>query len=107
MIVLDWLKCKYYKFRHGYDDLDLMDLDRTIARFVVPRLKRYKELTDVHPVDEKITDMEDWQEVLDRMIWSLERVEREDLGGSGEKEEVLKERDGLELFGEYFTKLWY
>ena len=38
-----WIKCKYQKFRYGVSDDDVYSLGYTIALFVLPRLKYFKE----------------------------------------------------------------
>ena len=50
-------------------DEELCDLSVTIARFALPRLKKFKETTRSHPVG---MSEEKWDELLDHMIYAME-----------------------------------
>lgn len=53
---------------------DLWNLDITIANFVLPRLKKFKEEDDGCPEREEMDTPEKWGEVLDKMILAFEYV---------------------------------
>jgi hypothetical protein len=59
----------------GWDDSELWSLDATIAKFVRPRLARLKEIKHGYPCD--LTEQE-WDIVVDKMLWSLDHVQDED-----------------------------
>ena len=48
---------------------------------------------------------EEWMIILDKIIESLEIISKDDFILSLEKEAKIKE--GIDLFGKYFTKLWW
>ena len=91
----------------GYSDDETWDLDVRIARFVLPRLLRLKELQNGYPFD--LTE-ESWDEILDKMIFSFELVIRCHgldeppgeawLGGLNEKYQ-----EGMDLFAKHFMSL--
>lgn len=63
-----WLR---QRWGMGFDDREIMNLDMTIAAFVVPRLKRFIEKTNGHPSD--ITN-EEWLNELRDMIYAMECI---------------------------------
>lgn len=94
---------KHQRETRGFDDTELWNLDSTIAKFILPRLKRFKELTNQHPHD--FRTMEQWDDALDKMIDAFEfMVEEKYECFSGPRwDEVNK---GIELFAKYFSHLW-
>ena len=51
---------------------ELRDLDISIARYVLPRLKEFRKQTDRVP-DNCLT-MKEWTDILDKMIYAIDRV---------------------------------
>ena len=51
---------------------ELRDLDISIARYVLPRLKEFRKLTDRVP--NNCLTMEEWTDILDKMIYAIDRV---------------------------------
>ena len=92
------------RFR-GFDDTELWNLDFTIARFVAPRLKAFKEILHGYPPS---LTFEEWKATLDKMILAFDLLtdENENFPESTEntKRETIEE--GLDLFREYFFHLW-
>lgn len=88
----------------GYDDSETWSLYYTIANFILPRLKRFKELTISVPCE--LTE-EEWKSCLDQMIYAFEyaanRYERECYSN----EDFEKVQKGFKLFGEFFLDLWW
>ena len=93
----------FQRIFRGWTDKETWSLERTIAKFVLPRLKRFKELNFGYPYN---FTMDTWDEALDKMIFSFEKVSRK-----YEEEydiETLKKIDeGLELFSKHFHDLWW
>ena len=87
----------------GWDDSDTWALDGIIAKFVLPRLRRFKEINFGYP---NIFTEESWDEAIDDMIYALEICERELVGVVDDADFDRVER-GLELFGKYFRALWW
>lgn len=78
--------------KDGFDETELWNLDITIARFILPRLKSFKEYTHLEidfPIDEIIHGME-------------ETIKGYDFG-NGDREVADK---GWRLLGEFYYKLW-
>jgi len=80
-----------------------------MAKFILPRLKLFKELNCGNPCD--FTE-ESWDEVLDKMIFAMQAIA--DGSWSYENEDIEEARaywnrvqEGLELFGKYFRDLWW
>jgi len=102
-----WWKFRWQKLVRGWDDSDTWNLDHTIAKFVLPRLKRLKEVQNgyVPRLGE-----EGWDEVLDKIIFSMELVVKEwdfETTTEEEREHWKKAQEGFELFGKYFRDLWW
>jgi len=114
----------WQRLTRGFDDQDLWSLDRTIARFVYPRLEKFRTWQCEHgnscPGD---LDPASWLEVLNKMVLAFELLHDRDTG----EEEVAptpddkvcwdiwvthiqendaKIKEGLALFGKYLPDLW-
>ena len=89
----------------GWSDDETWCLDHTLAKHIVPRLKRFKELNNGHPGE--LTEKK-WDKILDEMIWTFEFLEDEDKRYGDESAEDWKRIDkGLKLFGKYYYHLWW
>ena len=98
---------KQQRIERGFDDTETWNLDYTIASFIVPRLKRFKEITNGYPG--KIT-WEEWEEILDKMINAFElQVKEDDNIQTLEQEKAEYEiiQEGLNLFAKYYFCLWW
>lgn len=93
------------------------NLDVTLAKYILPRLKLYKKLTIAYPGCGEADTFEKWEEILDKMIWSFEQVascyeceewkfDMNDLSWR-EKVNVMNKRtdEGLMLFAKFFRSL--
>ena len=50
---------------------ELWDLDYTIIKFILPRLKKFKEINIIsYPT--KCGNIENWHKIIDKMIWSFQ-----------------------------------
>lgn len=98
----------------GFSDTETWSLYSVLSEFILPRLKRFKEVTNGFPSTGDMT-MEKWYEILDKMIFSFEWAlfEDEDADAYGKlSEEEIKENwgkyaEGMKLFAEYFRDLWW
>ncbi|MBQ7489799.1 MAG: hypothetical protein IJT51_04695 [Bacteroidales bacterium] len=107
-------KIKYLRERleRGGDDTETWNLDVTVAKFILPRLKRFKEVNNGYPCE---LTPEGWDQVIEKMIYAFEHSEYEDLDYDGkswlelheaEKKEILcKITEGLNLFARHFFDL--
>lgn len=87
----------------GWDDGDTWSLDNTIAKFVLPRLKRFKELNNGFPGE--FTSGE-WDKVLDDMIYAL-TISANGHWNAPDDADWKRVQRGHELFGKYFNDLWW
>lgn len=88
---------KKQRLDRGFDDTELWNLDTTILKFTLPRLKRFRECTIGYPSDFK--NHEEWLACLDKMINAIEKILEND-----ESDETYKD---FELFKKYFFSLWW
>jgi len=92
------------KSKRGFGDGDLFDFYTTISSFILPRLKRFKEISFSFPVDLK---SEEWDKVLDKMILAFELCLDDEIKEYKEEEKKQKKiKEGLKLFAKWFRHLW-
>lgn len=119
--ILKNLKWKIQKIFRGYSDIEMWNLDDTISKWIVPKLKIFKSITQGSPA--YLDSFEEWQNMLDEMIFGFEWPTKElewynknvfYLTGDAKEEkfkefEALKERalKGRILFAEHFYGLWW
>ena len=98
---------KAQRLTRGFDDTEMWSLDCTIAAFIAPRLKVFKEQAariGDHPVN--ITS-EKWQEILDQMIEGFELYpDHFNWPSEDSNENWKKVYKALELFKNWFFNLW-
>jgi len=90
-----------YFFQHygrGFKDSELVDLDITIAEFILPRLKRFRQVRNSRPDD--LTD-EEWDEQLGLMIEAFEFIESDAYFQTDNRA-----ARGLQSFAKYMGHLW-
>ena len=104
---------KYEKMNGTYVDLkETWNLDCTIAKFIVPRLKLFKKVVDCYPGH--LDSMDEWYEIIDKMIYSFTYYTEDyhtDFSDPDwkekEKDTQGKVKEGLELFAKYYAGLWW
>ena len=123
-----WFRAVWFRIRNGWDSSDTWSLQFTISKFVLPRLKRFKEVDkggvpnkiyqEYRDPNKKVNEnmklaSEEWDKKLDKMILAFQRIIDEDEDFHDfkdkkywDKQEKIKE-DGLKLFAEYFQDLWW
>ena len=63
---------KQQRIERGFDDTELWNLDKTIAKYVLPRLIEFKKVVNGYPPEcENITD---WICIIDKMIYSFDHI---------------------------------
>lgn len=110
-------------------------LDITLAKYIIPRLKKFKELENGYPGRGEMDTPEKWDKALDKMIQAFEyvidldeywiddpRYDYTDImfGKNKEFYEKIKENkrsedirrlaainEGLQLFAKYYMSLWW
>lgn len=97
------VKLWFQRMFRGWDDADTWALDCTLAAFLAPRLRRFKELTNGYP--NSLTEQE-WDNILDELIWTFEFIGSDAYWESNPENYERMER-GLDLFRKYFNELWW
>lgn len=87
---------KKQRVERGFDDTECWNLDNTIAQFVLPRLKHFKENTNGYPGTDEIPTFEKWNEVLDKMIYAFDHIVNEDK--YDEEKQKRHQVDFLEMY---------
>jgi len=110
----------YYRLRHhdyvrtikhfvqrrirGFDDSELWSLDHSLAKLILPRLKYFRNYAPGFPGC--LSSEKEWEEILDKMIAAFEFAASEDYW-TYETEPHEKFHEGLKLFEEYYSSLWW
>ena len=95
---------------HGFSDTETWNLDYLLVSFIIPRLKRFRDITPCYPND---LTPEKWKKIIDKMIFSFQFVlDEEDLQtrwASSKKidKDYKKYEEGMNLFVKYFRGLWW
>ena len=90
----------------GWDDTEIWSLDITISKFILPRLKRFKEITVGCPYSDSIESLEEWKSILQQMIDAFEIIASEKALFCNQKEQKIINK-GLKLFREWYFALWF
>ena len=126
-----WLK----KHRLYVNPKEAWSLDVNLAKYTLPRLKKFKELNNGYPGRDEMDTPEKWDEALDKMIQAFEyvidwdkywlddpRYDYTDVAFGNDKElyeRVMKNKitedirrvaainEGLQLFAKYYMSLWW
>lgn len=83
----------------GFDNTELWNLDKTIAKFILPRLIAFRD--NVAPEGDYAS--ESWRNDLTKMITAFENLSNYD-AINGDSQDVYK---GLALFINNYRALWY
>jgi len=104
----DLVKKEQYRqqrFEHGFDDTETWHMDRTMALFIIPRLKRFLEVNNGIPNDET---EESYDEKIRFIISAFENYYVSDkYFNSVDIEERKKLTDDVRQAVEYLSKLWF
>lgn len=128
-----WLK----KHRLYVNPKETWSLDVNLAKYIIPRLKKFKKLNNGYPGIDEMDTPEKWDEALDKMIQAFEYVIDfdeywiddprydyfnyiDEFGKYTERYEEIKENkrmedirrlaainEGLQLFAKYYMSLWW
>ena len=91
-----------HKKETGISPDEAWSLDYSIAIFILPRLRLFKENKAGYPGC--FNSIEEWDEVLDNMINAFNIIVTEDCCFFGEDETTVEK--GLNDFRDYFLSLW-
>ena len=100
--------------KQGWTDMDTWSLDCTFAKFMLPRLKRFKEIKNGYPsnIDDnpaggyskKAESI--WNKIVDEMIEGFQLMaDGKQFGGNDVQ--FKKMNRSLDLFREHFFSLWW
>lgn len=91
------------RFNRGFSEDETWSLDHTIAKFILPRLKLFRSIDIGYPGN---TNHYEWIEVLDKMIFAMEKhaIGSWEISDQCESDKV---REGTKLFGKWFGHLWW
>ena len=92
------------RLERGFDDSELWSLDATLCKFLLPRLKRFKKVTCVHPA---CLSQEEWNSILDEIIWLCEQYENNRFYARLDDNEEVRANKAKDLLGEYLFCLWW
>jgi len=96
--------------KYGFSNAETWSLYSCVCEFILPRLKRFKEIKMAFPFG--IKD-EEWDIILDKMIFSFEWAMLNEEGPNlklteKENEENWKRfEEGMNLFAKWFMSLWW
>lgn len=100
-----WDKYKEQREKCGFDDTELWNLDSTICKFIIPRLKRFREITE-GSYPGWCGSWETWACLIDKMIAGFENIlDNEITPDDEERYKIITE--GMKVFSEDFRSLWY
>lgn len=88
----------------GFDDSETWALDSTIAQFIYPRLKRFKEVTNGVPYG---LSEEEWNTILNKMCDAFYILSNDEALDFASDKHIETVKEGLQLFAKYFTHLWW
>ena len=88
----NWFRAVWFRIRNGWDSSDTWSLQFTISKFIFPRLKHFKEVTDgiltkiyekYRNPNRKVSEStklasEEWKKTIDKMILAFQRIIDED-----------------------------
>ncbi len=95
---------------HGFSDSETWSLYCSIAQFILPRLIRFREIADGHPMG---LTQDEWNAILDEMIFAFDWVlnyEEPKYEGLADKEaerQWKRYEAGMQLFVRWFRDLWW
>jgi hypothetical protein len=90
------------RLKNGFDDSETWSLRDTIANFILPRLKRHREI-----IDGVIKNNGDLYEDIDKSIRAFELVSRDDGSLILNEQEEKEYYEGMEAFQRVFLRLWW
>lgn len=98
-----WEEFKEQRLERGFDDSETWSLDSTMARFILPRLIRFREINEGYP--STISEQE-WNSILDKMILAFSLLASDAVYFTS-KEDQEKIDEGMALFAKWYQSLWW
>ncbi len=88
------------------------NLDHTLAKIILPKLLWFKNFYGLYSYPNDLEDSEEWEEILNDMIWSFSFIAHDHIFDIAEEGRdrylylLAKCQHGLNLFAEYYLDLW-
>ena len=96
---------KQQRFENGFDDTETWHMDRTIALFIIPRLKKFIEINNGIPIGETV---ESYNEKLRFIINAFENYYATNKYYESVDDNERKQlTEDVRLAVEYLSKLWF
>ena len=96
---------KQQRFENGFDDTETWHMDRTIALFIIPRLKKFIEINNGIPIGETV---ESYNEKLRFIINAFENYYATNKYYESVDDNERKQlTEDVKLAVEYLSKLWF
>lgn len=83
----------FQRWKYGFDDSDMWNLDFTIAELIASRLKMFRKRNECHPSS---MTFEEWNGILDKMIYGFENYD----------EASDESKEAFELLSKHYMHLW-
>jgi hypothetical protein len=101
------LNCTIKKYRLGFNPEDIWNLDISIARYILPRLKYLKRIKLSHP--SRLSEKQ-WDREISKMIRAFELIANDTYFDYGDGKDVKRRskiiNDGLASFIKHYHSLW-
>lgn len=94
----------YQRLTRGWSDQETWSLDVSLAKLILPRLKRFREVSIVIPFN--MTEQQ-WNDLLDKMIYAFDIMASSDYFSAFTDENNERCQEGLNLFAQYYRFLWW
>lgn len=88
--------------QQGFDDTVTWNMDMSIAQWITPRLRRFKEINNCIPTD--IATEEEWDIILSKIISTFELLSDEANVNDVSSASI---NEGLDLFRKHYFDLWW
>lgn len=100
------VKFLWQRITRGFDDSETWSLDYSLAKLILPRLKRFRELDPCFIPTDMTHD--EWNTILDKMIYAFEWAASDSRWyNECSEEESARVNEGLKLFAEYYFAMWW
>jgi hypothetical protein len=94
---------KKQRINRGFDNSETWSLYETFARFMIPRLERFREIQAECSSNPSRLSKEEWAKILAHIQKALEIT----LLDSWTEKDQKNYTKGIRLFAEYFMHLWW
>jgi len=98
------IKFLWQRVSRGWDDSETWNLDARLSEHIVPRLQRFKELTQGYPCE---MTYQEWMDILDKMIFAHTWLASDCTHRDESPETWQKVQEGIQLFGKHYADLWW